>query len=120
MLRLKIRVGENTIGPGKMALLALLAETGSISESARRMGISYRRTWFLLNTLQSCFEAPLYSSTRGRAPGAGTQLTDEGRALLAAYEAFRTEIDATAAPFLDWIEKARNMPVRPTNARGNS
>ena len=39
------------IGPGKVALLEAIAEAGSISAAARTLGMSYRRTWLLVDEM---------------------------------------------------------------------
>ena len=51
--RVRVLIGAATsLGPGKMDLLEAIAETGSISAAARRMGMSYRRAWTLVNSLK--------------------------------------------------------------------
>lgn len=102
-LRLKVIVGANVIGPGKVALLALVAETGSISGAARKMGLSYRRAWHLLETLQACFAEPLFQTARGGPGTGGASLTATGEALIARHSAFQSAVDTLAAPYLDWI-----------------
>ena len=46
------------VGPGKIELLEEIARSGSLSQAARRMGISYRRAWMLLDSLNSGFNQP--------------------------------------------------------------
>ncbi len=86
-----------------MRLLALLAETGSITAAAKEMGIGYRRAWFLLETLQACFAEPLFETARGGAGKGGTRLTEAGTDLLHRYSDFTGALDAAAAPFLNWL-----------------
>ena len=57
-VRTKLFIADETIGLGKINLLALLDEAGSISAAARQMGMSYRRAWFLLDSMQSGFRDP--------------------------------------------------------------
>ena len=52
-VRTKLFVADETIGVGKIKLLQLVGETGSISAAARKMGMNYRRAWFLLDSMQS-------------------------------------------------------------------
>lgn len=66
------------LGSGKMKLLRLVGEKGSISAGAREMGIGYRRAWDLLETLQNCFAEPLLDSRRGGAEKGGSRLTEFG------------------------------------------
>lgn len=101
-VRTKIYVRDDMIGSGKIDLLRLISETGSISAAAREMGCGYRRAWFLLETLQRCFRAPLTVTTRG-GPG-GTQLTALGRELLDRHTAHEAEINSVSAPYLAWLD----------------
>ncbi len=95
-LRLRIVFGEDEmIGPGKAELLERVARTGSIAAAGRGMGMSYKRAWQLVGTLNAMFAAPLVDSTRGGAGGGGAVLTDAGREVLALYRA--AEREATSA-----------------------
>ncbi len=62
-------------------MIAAIGETGSISAAARTLGMSYRRAWLLVDTCNRCFAAPLVTTVRG----GGASVTDEGKAVLAAY-----------------------------------
>jgi len=97
-LRLRLRFdGGAYIGPGKAELLALIAETGSISAAAKRMGMSYKRAWVLAEVLNTMFAAPLIVSARGGAQGGGAQLTETGLAVLRAYGDMQRLAEAAAA-----------------------
>ena len=83
------------LGPGKAALLAGIDRTGSISAAGREMGMSYKRAWSLVETMNAMFEAPLVDSARGGPGGGGATLTETGQRVLALYR--RIEADASAA-----------------------
>lgn len=70
------------IGPGKADLLAAIAETGSISAAGRRLKMSYRRAWLLVEELNNSFSKPLVTAGKGGAKGGGAHLTEEGNAVL--------------------------------------
>ncbi|WP_055046283.1 winged helix-turn-helix domain-containing protein [Devosia sp. A16] len=72
------------IGPGRADLMELIAETGSISEAAKRMGMSYKRAWGLVQALNEGFGAPLVEASRGGA-AQGASLTAAGREVLERY-----------------------------------
>jgi len=72
------------IGPGRADLMELIAETGSISEAARRMGMSYKRAWGLVQALNDGFGAPLVAAARG-GKEQGASLTAAGREVLERY-----------------------------------
>jgi len=91
-LRIRIVFGENEMmGPGKADLLELIDGCGSIAAAGREMGMSYKRAWELIGTLNAMFRAPLVESTRGGPGGGGAVLTDLGREVLAEYRAFEDE-----------------------------
>ena len=84
--RLRILLGAAiAIGPGKADLLDAIAASGSISAAAKRMGMSYRRAWLLVDTMNRCFRGPLVASARGGTGGGGAHLTPLGEKVLARY-----------------------------------
>lgn len=85
---LKIRIAsgsETAMGPGKADLLEAIDNCGSISAAAKRMGMSYRRAWELVDVMNKCFDQPLVASASGGHHGGGAQLTDFGRLILKSY-----------------------------------
>src|SRR5215475_786408 len=78
--RVRVLCGEEiAMGPGKVDLLALVAETGSIREAAERMHMSYMRAWTLIRTMNRCFKEPRVEAVRGGKQGGGARLTETGR-----------------------------------------
>lgn len=110
-VRTKIYVRDDMIGGGKVDLLRLIGETGSISGAARKMGLGYRRAWFLLDTLQRCFAEPLFVTERGGPGAGGTRLTQLGVDLLARHEAHEEAVRLASADFLDWLEAQQPVPA---------
>ena len=100
LVRIRIVFGEaEMIGPGKADLLEEIGRCGSISAAGRKMGMSYKRAWELVGTLNSMFRAPLVDSTRGGPGGGGAVLTDLGQEVLAQYRAFEQQAaEAGSAP----------------------
>lgn len=87
-LRLRLYFGDSlTFGPGKADLLALIGEVGSISAAGRRMGMSYKRAWTLVEEMNAAFREPVVESVRGGAGGGGARLTAAGEDVLAQYRA---------------------------------
>ncbi len=77
--RLRISHGANiAVGPGKIDLLEAIARTGSITAAARTLGMSYRRAWLLVATMNRCFKAPVVTAEAGGRRGGGAQLTPSG------------------------------------------
>lgn len=100
-LRLRIVHGKKiALGPGKVELLAWLQATGSISEAARRMGMSYMKAWSLIQTMK-----PLVETARGGQSGGGARLTPAGIRVLALYQ--KMERDGRRACESSWAKMRR-------------
>jgi len=96
--RLRLVFGpEEWMGPGKAELLEHIEATGSISAAGRAMGMSYKRAWQLVDTMNAMFRAPLVQSSRGGAKGGGAVLTEEGHAVLTEYRALEDKAQEAGA-----------------------
>lgn len=85
--RLRVRLGkEIALGPGKVELLGWIQQTGSISEAARQMGMSYMRAWQLIQTMNHCFREPVVVAARGGQRRGGAGLTEVGSRALRLYQ----------------------------------
>lgn len=73
------------IGPGKAALLASIHDTGSISAAARTMGMTYKRAWLLLDSINQAFDKPVVTAAPGGSGGGGAALTVFGADVLTRY-----------------------------------
>ena len=73
------------LGPGKVALLEAVQETGSIAAAARQTSISYRKTRHLIDALNGAFDQPLVRSSKGGAAHGGACLTPLGLDIIARY-----------------------------------
>jgi molybdate transport system regulatory protein len=100
---------EIALGPGKTELLRHIGETGSISEAARRMEMSYNRAWLLVRTMNRCFKEPLVHSSRGGERHGGAQLTKCGEDVLKLYQRLESKFaDATRQPLRDLLSLLKN------------
>jgi molybdate transport system regulatory protein len=100
--KLRVMYGaEIAMGPGKAELLESIAATGSISESARRLGMSYRRAWLLVDTMNRCFREPLVASAAGGPGGGGAQVTAFGRRVLDRFRSMQARVDRAIDPELE-------------------
>ena len=107
-VRTKLFVANETIGIGKIRLLQLVGETGSISAAARQMGMNYRRAWFLIDSMQSGFADPLLLTERGGKGHGGASLTQLGAELINRYEAHASLIAYQSADILDWLRSVQS------------
>jgi molybdate transport system regulatory protein len=73
------------VGPGKIDLLEAIAATGSISSAARRLAMSYRRAWLLVDTMNRCFKGPVVAAGAGGQRGGGAALTPLGAEVVRRY-----------------------------------
>lgn len=97
------------IGPGKAALLEGIADSGSIAAAGRRMGMSYRRAWGLVQTMNTCFQRPLVEAAKGGVQGGGARLSETGRIVIARYRHMeRLASEAVAAE----MEEFRKLLAR--------
>ncbi len=101
--RLRITRGDAiAIGPGKVDLLEAIDGAGSLTAAARGLGMSYRRAWLLVDTMNKCFREPVVRTAAGGARGGGTLLTELGREVVkryrraeaAAHVAAKRDVDA--------------------------
>jgi molybdate transport system regulatory protein len=97
------RGGDIAVGPGKADLLEAIAARGSISSAAAALGMSYRRAWTLVATMNQAFRRPLVATSARRRAGAA--LTDSGRRVLALYR--RIEARSLAAARRDLLALRR-------------
>ena len=81
------------MGPGKADLLEAIERTGSISAAARSLGMSYRRAWLLVDTMNQSFKSPVVETLTGGQRGGGARVTELGHDVLTRYQA----MDAKAA-----------------------
>jgi molybdate transport system regulatory protein len=84
--RLRVLVQQEiALGPGKADLLGHIAGTGSLSQAARRMEMSYMKAWLLVQVMNRCFKSPLVTLERGGSSGGGARLTPAGEEALHLY-----------------------------------
>src|SRR5271167_1309259 len=92
--RLNIRIDLSSglrIGPGKIAVLEEIARSGSISAAGRALRMSYRRTWELVEDLNSGLGAPVVETAAGGSGGGGTGWTPAGKAVIERYRAIEVD-----------------------------
>ena len=98
--------GDAMLGPGKADLLQGIRDTGSISAAGRRMAMSYKRAWTLVEEMNAAFRDPLVDSARGGAGGGGARLTPAGETVLCLYREIE---DSAARAGMAQIEMLRSM-----------
>ena len=97
-LRFRIRItrGDDiAVGPGKIALLEAIIDTGSITAAAKKLGMSYRRAWLLADQMNRAFRSPVIEAATGGRDGGGTLVTKTGQEVIRRYRSI--EAISTAA-----------------------
>jgi molybdate transport system regulatory protein len=116
-MRVELAAGRS-IGPGKVRLLELVRETGSISAAGRAMSMSYRRAWLLIDELNHMFREPVVVSRMGGASGGGATLTAFGAEVVDRYRAIEARVfSASEADLTALAQALAPHPVADTALR---
>jgi molybdate transport system substrate-binding protein len=94
------RSGRAILGPGRLELLEGIDRWQSISAAARHMGMSYRRAWLLVQSINDAAGAPLVASTTGGLRGGGARLTPQGTVAVAVFRELQEQLVQTASTLL--------------------
>jgi molybdate transport system regulatory protein len=106
-LTLRIDLGPDAaIGPGKIRLLEAVRDEGSISAAGRSLGMSYRRAWLLIDSMNRCFRRPVVTARPGGENGGGASVTPFGATLIENYRAIETKSQAASAKELRTLAQA--------------
>ena len=106
-LRLQIAPGI-ALGPGKADLLEGIRDTGSIAAAGRRMRMSYKRAWQLVDELNGFFDVPLVAASKGGSGGGGASLTKAGADVLARYRRMHAACCAAIVDDLSALHRHRS------------
>ncbi|WP_085582657.1 winged helix-turn-helix domain-containing protein [Thalassospira mesophila] len=100
-IRLKIDLpGGVRLGYGKVDLLCAVEAEKSISAAARKMGMSYRRAWLLIDELNKSFTTPVIATKIGGKAHGGAELTPMGHKVIALYIAAEQQAKQALGPVL--------------------
>ena len=79
-IKLRIQIGKFAqFGPGKVNLMEAIEKTGSISAAAKKIGMSYRKAWKLINDLNRISKSKMVITSIGGKGSGGTELTVTGK-----------------------------------------
>ena len=97
-VRFRVDFGNRcSVGIGKIELLEGIARTGSLSQAARDMRMSYRRAWLLLEDMNLSFDHPVTHASVGGRGGGGGVLTSFGAGLVSGY----SRLESSLGPLAD-------------------
>jgi molybdate transport system regulatory protein len=98
LIRFRIDFAEHSsVGPGKICLLEAIRDSGSLSQGARNIGMSYRRAWLLVESLRQSFREPVTVASTGGKDGGGMLITEFGDALIRNYRELERDFATLAA-----------------------
>ncbi len=81
------------MGPGRVELLEKIIETGSISQAAKLMEMSYKKAWDLINSINQHTNKPIVITQTGGERGGGTIVTEEGKQLISAFKKLHSDFE---------------------------
>lgn len=111
--RLRIILGsEIALGPGKADLMQGIRETGSIAAAGRRMGMSYKQAWRLIETMNGCFAKPLVVAAKGGRRGGGAHLTPLGEDVLSRFRRMQAASSRAIAKDLAALKRVMRKAPR--------
>ncbi|MBL8553935.1 MAG: TOBE domain-containing protein [Phenylobacterium sp.] len=85
------------VGLERVALIEAVAELGSISAAARKLGLSYKGAWDVVQALNNLFDTPIIEAAPGGRAGGAALVTPRGRAVVTAFRRVQEELDAALA-----------------------
>lgn len=112
-IKIQIYCGDEiAMGPGKADLLEAIEREGSISAAGRAMGMSYRRTWLLVDMMNRCWDSPLVETAMGGRQGGGARVTELGQSILRNYRTLQHDLAATSqgTSLSAMLSALRDMP----------
>ncbi|MGH8145677.1 MAG: TOBE domain-containing protein [Rhodanobacteraceae bacterium] len=89
--------GRGSLGRKRIVLLERIAVSGSISQAARDVGMSYKAAWDAVDAMDNLAEGPLVARNVGGRHGGGTQLTARGLKLVEVYRAAEAQFEGFLA-----------------------
>ena len=79
------------LGNGRVKLLKAIDETGSLSKAAKLIGMSYKKAWNLIDSVNKHAEQTVVEKSTGGIDGGGTSVTAYGKALIRQFDTLNEE-----------------------------
>ena len=103
-LTLRVDLGSRgALGPGKIRLLEAIEAEGSITAAGRKLGMSYRRAWLLVESVNGMFKGPAVSTRQGGANGGNATLTKLGAEIVSRYRQIERAAEKSASKHLNYL-----------------
>ena len=108
---LVLQLGGGEVSARRLALLAGVAETGSISGAARHVGMTYKAAWDAIEAMNNLAGQPLVQSQHGGRHGGGARLTPLGERILATQRRLETALAAVLERFRGEDDGLENLSM---------
>jgi molybdate transport system regulatory protein len=96
--------GQVALSDWRVRLLVAVAETGSISAAAAKMGVSYRRAWDKIHESEQRLGVKLVDTQTGGAGGGGSALTPAAQDFIHRFHQLTEGLnEAVAARFYEFF-----------------
>ncbi|WP_338758812.1 TOBE domain-containing protein [Massilia sp. METH4] len=99
--------GRHLGGANRIALLAAIAQCGSITRAARAVGMSYKGAWDAVDAMNNLAGTPLVERLAGGKGGGGTRLTERGAQLV---EQFR-RLEEAHRRFVAQLDRQKDLDI---------
>lgn len=119
---LMLQLGQGEVSARRLALLAAIAEAGSISGAARKVGMTYKAAWDALEAMNNLAPQPLVVTQHGGSGGGGARLTPLGERILATQRRLEQQLALVLKQFqqeegaLEHLAMLRSLQMK-TSAR---
>jgi molybdate transport system regulatory protein len=102
ILKIKSKIWLETengvlLSEGRVQLLKMIDQTGSLNKASKSLNISYQKAWRLVDESNKTSKLPLIETTIGGNNGGGSKLTPYGRNLVESFD----KINSACWEFLD-------------------
>ena len=81
------------MGIGRVRLLEHIRETGSITNAAKAMKMSYRQAWQMVEDMNSRSDKPLVEKILGGKGGGGAKVTEAGEKAISLFYKLEQKIE---------------------------
>ncbi len=78
---------HNYLGRGKIELLKQIEKTGSLSQAAKNMQMSYKAAWDSIQSINKHAPCPVVTTTKGGKNGGGSSISCYGKKLIQTFDA---------------------------------
>lgn len=102
---------DRYIGHGRIELMELIDQLGSIAQAAKAMGMSYKRAWYLAEAINATFAEPVIERIHGGKGGGAAHLTAFGKTLVEEYRHMEAKALKVFSPQIKGMEK-NLVPVK--------